>query len=92
MAMEDAVCLAAAADATDGDFSAAFQRCQAMRLVRASRVQISSRLMGMLYHAEGVARLVRNDIYQGRSADRYYDGLDWIFSAPEYVRGFRQAP
>src|SRR5439155_23353204 len=37
MAMEDAVCLAAAADATDGDFNAAFQRYQGMRLVRARR-------------------------------------------------------
>ena len=89
MAMEDAVCLAAAANATDGDFSAAFQRYQSMRLVRASRVQISSRLMGLLFHADGVARLVRNDTYQGRSAARYYDSLDWLFSAPEYVRGFR---
>ena len=87
--MEDAVCLAAAADAADGDFSAAFQHYQASRLVRASRVQISSRMLGLLYHADGVTRLVRNDIYQGRSAERYYEALDWIFSAPDYVRGFR---
>jgi 2-polyprenyl-6-methoxyphenol hydroxylase-like FAD-dependent oxidoreductase len=88
MSMEDAVCLAAAADAADGDFTAAFQRYQALRLVRASRVQISSRMLGLLYHADAVARLVRNDIYQGRSAERYYETLDWIFSAPDYVRGF----
>src|SRR6516165_5589426 len=87
--MEDAIALAAAADATDGDFTAAFQRYQAMRLVRASRVQISSQLLGLLYHASGAARLVRNDLYQGRPAERYYDALDWIFSAPDYVRGFR---
>jgi len=89
MAMEDAVCLAAAADAADGDFAAAFQRYEALRLVRASRVQISSRLLGLLYHADGVGRRVRNDIYQGRSPERYYDALDWIFSAPDYVRNFR---
>jgi salicylate hydroxylase len=88
MAMEDAIALAAAADAANGDFVAAFQRYQALRLVRASRVQISSRMLGLLYHADGVSRLVRNDIYQGRPADRYYDALDWIFSAPDYVRGF----
>src|SRR5204862_7121077 len=73
MAMEDAIALAAAADAADGDFAAAFQRYQALRLVRASRVQISSRMLGLLYHADGVSRLVRNDIYQGRPAERYYD-------------------
>jgi 3-hydroxybenzoate 6-monooxygenase len=88
MAMEDAVALAAAADQADGDFAAAFQRYQQLRLVRASRVQISSQMLGQLYHAEGAARLVRNDIYQGRSAERYYDALDWIFRAPDYVRGF----
>jgi salicylate hydroxylase len=89
MAMEDAVCLASAAEAADGDFTAAFQRYEALRLVRASRVQISSRLFGLVYHADGVARRVRNDIYQGRSAERYYDALDWLFSAPDYVREFR---
>jgi len=89
MAMEDAIALAAAADAADGDFAAAFQRYQALRLVRASRVQISSRMLGLLYHADGVSRRVRNDIYQGRPAERYYDALDWIFSAPDYVQRFR---
>ncbi|HZI83849.1 MAG TPA: 3-hydroxybenzoate 6-monooxygenase [Casimicrobiaceae bacterium] len=89
MAMEDAVCLAASADATEGDFVAAFQRYERSRLVRASRVQISSRLFGLVYHADGVARLVRNDVYQGRSPERYYDALDWLFTAPEYVRSFR---
>jgi salicylate hydroxylase len=89
MAMEDAVALASAAADTDGDFTAAFQRYQGLRLVRASRVQISSRMLGLLYHADGVSRLVRNDIYQGRPAGRYYDALDWIFAAPDYVRGFR---
>jgi len=89
MAMEDAIALAAAADAADGDFTAAFQRYQALRLVRASRVQISSRMLGLLYHADGVSRLVRNDIYCGRPAEQYYDALDWIFSAPDYVQRFR---
>jgi salicylate hydroxylase len=89
MAMEDAIALAAAADVADGDLAAAFQRYQTLRLVRASRVQISSRMLGLLYHADGVSRLVRNDIYRGRPAERYYDALDWIFTAPDYVRAFR---
>ena len=89
MAMEDAICLAASADAADGDFAAAFQHYERSRLVRASRVQISSRLFGLVYHADGVTRLVRNDIYQGRSPERYYDALDWLFTAPDYVRSFR---
>ena len=91
MAMEDAVCLAVCADRADGDFEAAFQHYEKLRLVRASRVQISSRLFGLVYHADGVGQLVRNDIYQGRSPERYYDALDWLFAAPEYVRAFRRS-
>ena len=88
MALEDAVCLAASADETDGDFRLAFRNYQDSRLVRASRVQVSARLMGMVFHASGVERLIRNEIYQGRSAERYYDALDWLFTPPEYVRNF----
>ncbi len=89
MALEDAVCLAACADAADGDFPQAFQSYQEKRLVRASRVQMSASLIGMMFHTpDGVPRLVRNDIYCGRSAGRYYDALEWVFSAPDYVRNF----
>src|SRR5712664_1098406 len=68
MALEDGVCLAACADELDGDFPAAFEKYQATRLVRASRVQVSAGLMGMVFHTpDGVERLIRNNIYQGRS-------------------------
>jgi 3-hydroxybenzoate 6-monooxygenase len=89
MAMEDAVCLGACADAADGDFPASFLEYQKMRLVRASRVQISAGLLGLIFHAaDGVPRLVRNDMYRQRSAADWHDALDWVFSAPDYVRNF----
>jgi len=89
MALEDAVCLAACADAADGDFERAFLEYQKIRLVRASRVQMSASLIGMVFHTpDGVPRQVRNDIYCGRPAERYYDALEWVFSAPDYVRDF----
>jgi 2-polyprenyl-6-methoxyphenol hydroxylase-like FAD-dependent oxidoreductase len=93
MALEDAVCLALSADQADGDFPVAFQKYQETRLVRASRVQISANdLIGMIFHVpDGIGRLVRNDIYRGRPAERYYDALEWIFSAPEYVKDFTKA-
>jgi 2-polyprenyl-6-methoxyphenol hydroxylase-like FAD-dependent oxidoreductase len=93
MAMEDAVCLGACADEADGDFPAAFEKYQDIRLVRASRVQISANsLVGMIFHVpDGIQRLVRNDIYRGRPPERYYDALEWIFSAPGYVRNFARA-
>src|SRR5687768_4706385 len=90
MAMEDAVCLGVAADAADGDFEKAFVEYQGQRIVRATRVQISANeLVGMIFHVpDGLEREVRNDIYRGRAPERYYDALEWIFSAPDYVRTF----
>jgi len=90
MAMEDAVCLGACADAFDGQFEKVFQEYQKRRIVRASRVQVSANhLVGMIFHVpDGLERDIRNDIYRGRSAERYYDALEWLFTAPDYVRGF----
>ncbi|HSA90431.1 MAG TPA: 3-hydroxybenzoate 6-monooxygenase [Burkholderiales bacterium] len=90
MAMEDAVCLGLCADEADGDFAVAFRNYQEKRLVRATRVQVSAnRLVGMIFHVpDGLERLVRNDIYRGRPAERFYDALEWVFSAPDYVRNF----
>jgi salicylate hydroxylase len=90
MAMEDAVCLGVCADDADGNFEKAFVEYQKRRIVRATRVQISAnRLVGMIFHVpDGLERLVRNDMYRGRTAERYYDALEWVFSAPDYVRNF----
>jgi 3-hydroxybenzoate 6-monooxygenase len=92
MAMEDAVCLGMCADQADGDFAAAFQNYQKVRLVRATRVQVSANhLVGMIFHVpDGLEREVRNDMYRGRPAERYYDALEWVFTAPDYVRNFRK--
>jgi 3-hydroxybenzoate 6-monooxygenase len=90
MAMEDAVCLGACADAAEGDFAAAFRHYQEQRIVRASRVHISANsLIGMIFHVpDGLQRKIRNDIYRGRTPERYYDALEWIFTPPDYVRDF----
>jgi 2-polyprenyl-6-methoxyphenol hydroxylase-like FAD-dependent oxidoreductase len=90
MAMEDAVCLGACADAAGGNFEKTFQEYQKQRLVRASRVQVSANhLVGMIFHVpDGLEREIRNDMYRGRAPERYYDALEWIFSAPDYVRTF----
>jgi salicylate hydroxylase len=91
MAMEDAVCLGLCADEHGGDFGKAFLAYQKRRIVRASRVQISAnKLVGMIFHVpDGLEREVRNDLYRGRSPERYYDALEWIFTPPDYVRSFR---
>jgi 2-polyprenyl-6-methoxyphenol hydroxylase-like FAD-dependent oxidoreductase len=93
MAMEDAVALGVACDSTPGDFEKAFKRYQDMRLVRASRVHISAdSLVGQIFHVpDGIERLVRNQIFMGRKPERYYDALEWVFSAPDYVRDFKKS-
>ena len=90
MAMEDAVALGVCADEADGDFETCFVRYQEMRIVRASRVQVSANsLIGQIFHVpDGLQRQIRNDIYLGRSPERYYDALEWVFAPPDYVRNF----
>jgi len=85
------VCLGLCADAADGDFPRAFRDYQQKRIVRATRVQISANsLIGQIFHVpDGLQRHVRNDIFRGRPAERYYDALEWVFSAPDYVREFK---
>ena len=39
---------------------------------------LSSREMGRIYHAKGVERLVRNELWKGRTPERWYDALEWL--------------
>ena len=86
MALEDAICLAGAADEADGDFVKAFQRYQDIRIVRTARVQISSLMLDRLNHAKGVERKVRNSLFEGRTPEQYYDRLAWLYTPPPYVK------
>jgi salicylate hydroxylase len=47
--------------------------------VRAYRVVLSARMLGRLYHAEGVERKIRNSVLGARSANEFYDGLQWLY-------------
>jgi 2-polyprenyl-6-methoxyphenol hydroxylase-like FAD-dependent oxidoreductase len=79
MAIEDAVTLAAALERTGCDFDAAFALYEQARVPRTARVVLSAREMGRLYHAKGVERLVRNSLWKNRSAERFYDALEWLY-------------
>jgi salicylate hydroxylase len=79
MALEDAVTLGAATRAHDGDFASAFEHYERSRVTRTARMVLSTREMGRIYHAKGVERLVRNDLWKGRTPERYYDALEWIY-------------
>lgn len=80
MAMEDAVTLGEALRVTNKDWDAALQLYQKNRVTRTARIVLSGREMGRLYHAAGVERLIRNSLWKGRSQDRFYDAIEWLYS------------
>jgi salicylate hydroxylase len=79
MALEDAVTLGEALRVNGNDFIKAFDLYQRSRVARTARIVLSSREMGRIYHAKGVERLVRNDLWRGRSAERFYDAMEWLY-------------
>ena len=62
-----------------GDFAAAFQLYESKRVVRTARVVLSAREMGRIYHARGIERQVRNSLWQGRTPERFYDAMEWLY-------------
>ncbi len=79
MALEDAVTLGEALRVNNNDFIKAFDLYQRSRVARTARIVLSSREMGRLYHAKGVERLVRNDLWRGRTPERFYDAMEWLY-------------
>ena len=79
MAMEDAVTLGEALRVHDNDIAKAFDMYQRARVARTARIVLSSRQMGKIYHAKGVERMIRNDLWRGRSAERFYDAMEWLY-------------
>ena len=80
MAMEDAVTLGEALRISDNNITQAFAIYQQARVSRTARIVLSSREMGKLYHAQGVQRLVRNDLWRDRPSERFYDAMEWLYN------------
>ena len=83
MALEDAVTLGEALRVTQTeaghDWDKALALYQRSRVARTARIVLSAREMGRIYHAKGVERLVRNDLWRGRSTERFYDAVEWLY-------------
>jgi 2-polyprenyl-6-methoxyphenol hydroxylase-like FAD-dependent oxidoreductase len=79
MALEDAVTLGEALKRCDHDWPQALQLYERSRIARTARVVLSAREMGRIFHAKGVERLVRNDLWRGRSPERFYDAMEWLY-------------
>ncbi len=79
MAIEDAVTLGEALRVNENDFDRAFALYQRSRVARTARIVLSAREMGRIFHASGVERLVRNDLWKGRTPERFYDAMEWLY-------------
>jgi salicylate hydroxylase len=79
MALEDAVTLGEALRVCNKDWSKALDLYQRSRITRTARIVLSGREMGRLYHAKGVERLVRNSLWKGRTSERFYDAMEWLY-------------
>ena len=79
MAMEDAVTLGEALRVHDNDFGKAYALYQRSRVARTARIVLSAREMGRIFHAKGVERQVRNELWKGRTPERFYDAMEWLY-------------
>ena len=79
MAMEDAVTLGEALRVNNNDWDKALPVYAKNRVTRTARIVLSGREMGRLYHAAGVERLIRNSLWKGRSQERFYDAIEWLY-------------
>jgi salicylate hydroxylase len=79
MAIEDAVCLAELIGASGGDHASAFVAYEAARCVRTARVQLESRIIWEIYHAEGVAREALWQQLSERKEQDVYQCLAWLY-------------
>jgi 3-hydroxybenzoate 6-monooxygenase len=79
MAMEDGVTLGEALRVNEGDWASAFAHYERSRVARTARVVLSAREMGRIFHAKGVERMVRNELWRGRTPDRFYDAVEWLY-------------
>lgn len=79
MALEDAVTLGEALHVHGNDFAGAFDLYQRSRVTRTARIVLSSREFGRLCSVSGVERMVRNEMWRGRTPERFYDALEWLY-------------
>lgn len=82
MAMEDAVCLAHEMEALSGDVERALPSYNEKRRMRTARVQLQSREIGNhVYHPDGAHAELRNAIMRAKSAEDWYDVVDWLYGS-----------
>ncbi|WP_372658358.1 3-hydroxybenzoate 6-monooxygenase [Hydrogenophaga sp.] len=89
-AIEDAVVLGAALRRWGHDVPQALQRYQQARYLRTARVQLTSRLYGDIYHAAGVTRELRNQLFQSGHESAGFTGLQWMYKGIDPLNPFQE--
>ena len=79
MAIEDAVILAGKLVAAKGDVNGAFLAYQQERYLRTTRVQLTARMYGDIYHAADAVRDLRRQMLAGRTPEQAYNGVAWLY-------------
>ena len=88
-AIEDAVVLREALRHAAGHAPSAFELYQQARYLRTGRVQLTARLYGDIYHASGVQRELRNQLFQGGAESAGFAGLKWMYDGIEPSKLFK---
>ena len=88
-AIEDAVVLREALRFTRGDVPLAFQEYHRARYLRTGRVQLTARFYGDIYHAAGVQRELRNQLFQSGNESAGFAGLQWMYDGIEPAKLFK---
>ncbi|MDI1274451.1 3-hydroxybenzoate 6-monooxygenase [Polaromonas sp.] len=88
-AIEDAVVLREALRVARGDVPLAFQKYQQARYLRTGRVQLTARFYGDIYHAAGVQRELRNQLFQSGQESAGFAGLKWMYDGIEPSKLFQ---
>jgi len=80
MAIEDGLCLGELVAAAKDDFTTAFKRFEAARILRTARLQLESRTLWDFYHLDqGLARDVRNATVADWDEAHLFDCLSWLY-------------
>ncbi|WLA87177.1 hypothetical protein [Bradyrhizobium elkanii] len=82
MALEDAVCLGETLASERGDIERGLELYRGTRLLRTTRIQLGSRLLGdHVYHADGPHAMLRNDHMQKMTVESFCEKLSWLYEA-----------
>ncbi|MHA2787621.1 FAD-dependent monooxygenase [Corynebacterium sp. S7] len=96
MALEDAECLALyaeqAAQKGNLNWASVLREVSAERAPRTARIQTTSRFWGELWHADGLSRLIRNEVFRQADRSGWYHYADWLWKYDPERREYLKDP